>query len=169
MVFNKSIFKGQYGAVYIVCIKLLLITLAAIVFFLVILLFTAIKIPYVLGILLGTVFLFSLFPILPLLLCYYWKALKTSQRQKQWIDNGTIHVLIVPENGFVWGAIVAHTKEYTFKSIEHVKISKRYIEITSTIHLVDIYNNAIKEKDISFLKIPRNFLNEEKIIYYGGK
>ena len=168
MKFNKDVFKNHYGKPYINRIRYLFIADIISVLIIVLLLVAQIQIPLPIGILLCGIIVLSIFPLMPLFASYYVKALKTSQRQKQWFDASTLHVLIVPENGFTWGAIVTHAKEYIANEIAHISKNDQYIFISGTITLVDTYNGAVEEKYISEFKIPRNFSNENKILSLGG-
>lgn len=168
MKFDKSIFKNHYGKPYINRIRYTIIADVVSAIIIVLLLALQIQIPVVLALLLCGIIVLSIFPFLPLFLSYYVKALKASQRQKQWFEESTLHVLLVPEDGFTWGAIVTHTKEYIVHNIDDISINNEYIFISGSITLVDKYNDNIEHKEISNFKIPRNFTNEDKILNLGG-
>ncbi len=167
MRFSKRIFKEHYGKPYISRVKYTLIADVISLCSVVILLSAGLTIPAPLAFLLLGILVLSVF-VLPLFLSYYVKALKMSQRQKQWFKDGILHVLIVPEDGFTWGAITTNTKEYIFAEISSITLSQRYIEIHGNIQLIEKYNESIEEKNVSVCKIPRNFEHEDKITRIGG-
>lgn len=168
MKFDKSVFLKHYGKAYLLRIKGAIWCAALDIFLLIVLIATQVQIPFALGIFLVGIVVVIAFPILPLFGSYYIKALKMSERQKQWVVDNKIHVLIVPEDGFTWGGMVTHTKEYVIHSIESVKVSNAYIIVQGDITLIDNYNECIDKSNISVCKIPRNFKNEERILKYGG-
>lgn len=168
MKFDKNVFKKHYGKPYLNRIRYTLIADIVSLIIIVLLLTMQIQIPLPLGILFCGIIVLSIFPGLPLFASYYVKAIKTSQRQKQWFDNSILHVLIVPEDGFTWGAIVTHSKEYIVHSISRVSCNNEYILISGNITLIDKYNDAVEEKNISDFRIPRNFSHENKILSLGG-
>lgn len=168
MKFDKSIFKRHYGKPYINRIRYTIIADVISAIIIVLLLALQVQIPVVLALLLCGIIVLSIFPFLPLFLSYYVKALKTSQRQKQWFKDSALHVLLIPEDGFTWGAIVTHTKEYIVHSISDITFNNEYILISGNITLVDNYNGNIENKEISVFKIPRNFTNENEILNLGG-
>lgn len=167
MKFDKQIFKEHYGKPYLNCIRFTLAAdfLAFVVIAL--LLLMKIKIPIGIAMVLVGVLVLSIFA-LPLFLSYYVKVLKESQRQKQWFDNGILHVLLVPEDGFTWGGFTTHTQEYIVQNISSITMTPRYIEIFGEIHLVEKYNGLCENKSLSAFKVPRNFQHERTILENGG-
>lgn len=168
MKFDKLSFKKHYGKPYINRIRYTVIADVISVIIIMLLLALQIQIPVILALLLCGIIVLSIFPFLPLFLSYYVKALKTSQRQKQWFEGSILHVLLVLEDGFTWGAIVTHTKEYVVHSVSDISTNNEYIFINGSITLIDKYNDNTEQKEISNFKIPRNFSNENKILNLGG-
>lgn len=168
MIFDINTFKKHYGATYIARIKYTVVALIVAALIIAALLLLDIQIPYLLGLGLGLVIFVSIIPCLPLFGCQYVKAIKTAQRQKQRIEDGKLIVTLVPEDGFTWGAIVTHTMSYFVERLDSVKVTKRFLEVTGTIHLTDTYNGNVTNKDVSHFRIPRCFLGEESIIKLGG-
>lgn len=168
MFYNKEQFKKYYGKVYIGRLKYTLCAVVADVLLIALLIGMGVTLPRFLGFLLPGVIFISTFLLFPIFFAQYTKALRTSERQKQWFENGALYVLLVPENGFTWGSITHHTKEYIIRSVTEISVNEQYIFIKGDIHLTDIYNGAKKESEVNVCKVPRNFTNENKIFEFGG-
>lgn len=168
MSFDKKVFKKQYGSPYITRIKCTIIACLAVMLIFAVLILLDIQIPYIMGLGLGLIAFVSIIPCLPLFASQYIKAIKTAQRQKQWIENGKLCVMIVPEDGFTWGAIITHTMNYCVEILNSTRISKRFIEIDGVIQLTDTYNGNVTNRNVTHFKIPRCFSGEEEIIRLGG-
>ena len=168
MKYSKEIFKKHYGKPYLNRIKYTLISDMVAAIAIILFLATGITLSSPIAIVLVGVIVLSIFPFLPLFASYYVKAIKMSQRQKQWFEKGILHVLLVPEDGFTWGAITTHTKEYIFKTVSNVSVESRYIIICGEIELIEKYNETTDKKKVSHCKVPRNFTHESKIINIGG-
>ena len=71
----------------------------------------------------------TVFFVLPLIFCYYIKGLNTCKRVKMYFaDEGKLHVINTPEDGYVWGAgSVKNVKEYVINSIESMEKTRKYI------------------------------------------
>ena len=168
MVYDKEQFKKYYGRTYFKRLKYTVCVDVIVVFLIVIFIAMGTTLPVFLGFMLPGVIFISLFVLVPVFFGQYTKALRTSERQEQWFENNVLHVLIVPENGFTWGGIVEHTKEYVISSVTEMTVSEKFIVIKGNIHLTDIYNGTKKESNVTVCKIPRNFTNENKIFEFGG-
>lgn len=168
MKFDKTVFKRHYGSTYILRIKVTGVAFLTAAILMVAFVLLDIQIPYFMGLVLGLVIFVSIIPCLPLFGCQYVKAIKTSQRQKQHIKDGKLVVTIVPEDGFIWGAIVKHTMSYFVEKVDGVKVTKRFLEVDGVIHLTDTYNGNVTNRDINHFRIPRCFLEENAIIKLGG-
>lgn len=168
MKFSKDIFKNNYGKPYLNRIKYTILIDAVAIVLVVLFLIANITIPPIIAVILVGAVVLSIFPILPLFVAYYVKALKMSQRQKQWFDGEELHVLLVPEDGFTWGTITTHTKEYVIKKVTNISVNNQYIEILGDIVLIDKYNDSTNTKNVTTCKVPRNFTNDNKIISIGG-
>lgn len=169
MVYDKEQFKKHYGKVYFNKLKYTLCVNALVVLLLAGLIALGVTLPVFLGFLLPGVIFISLFVLIPVFWGQYTKALRISERQKQWFEDNVLYVLLVPDNGFVWGGVYKeHTKEYAISSVTEITVSEKFIEIKGNIHLTDIYNGTKKESNVTVCKIPRNFTNENKIFEFGG-
>lgn len=168
MKFSKDSFKKNYGRLYLSRIRCTLFADVIAILVIILLLTAGITLPPSIAIILVGVIGLSLFPFLPLFFSYYIKALKMSERQKQWFDQGNLHVLLVLEDGFTWGAITTHTKEFIVKKVTNVSVNDRYIEVFGDIELIEKYNESTDTKSVTICKIPRNFTNESKILNIGG-
>lgn len=99
----------------------------------------------------------------------YNQVLKASRRQKQWLNQGSLHVLFVPKDGYTWGmGIVTETKECVVKNISSISVTSRYIKISGEIDVTETFNGMLSEKRVTKLKVPRNFDHEEMILECGG-
>lgn len=164
MKFNKEMFKRYYGKPYLDGIKIVVCADMSAVVLIIAMVLAGITVPVMAGmVLVGTVVL-SIFPVLPLLICYYVKALDASKRQKQWFEGDKLHVLLIPEDGFVWGGFVKNTKEYIVHKVYDIHVSSRYIEISGEIALKEKYNDLQEENSCTLCRIPRNFSHEDELL-----
>lgn len=168
MKFDKTVFKKHYGSTYISRIKCTVVAFLIAALLMAALVLLDIQIPYFMGLGLALVIFVSIIPCLPLFGCQYVKAIKTAQRQKQRIEDGRLMVTIVPEDGFIWGAIVTHTMSYFVEKLDSVKVTKRFLEVDGVIHLTDTYNGNVTNRSVTHFRIPRCFLGEDAIIKLGG-
>ena len=105
---------------------------------------------------------FIAFPIITVLKMGYRKKLKLSTLSIQ--NNVIIYNMLITKE---WTGAGYNEEHHVFiiHKIDHVKITKRYIETTGKIHLKVIYNNhLLKEKDVPSIKIPRTYLKMEEIL-----
>lgn len=107
--------------------------------------------------------------ILPLTFCYYIRAKKQAERQKQWISNGKLYVERCFDSGLSAGGFINHKETVIFDEINSVDVSRRYIIVFGDINVIEQYNGVSKEKVVGMYKIPRVFKNEDEIINIGGK
>lgn len=162
MEFNIKIFKNNYAsslirliyceiAIFVIAIALRLTQLT--------LFFTI------------SVLLIGLIPIvvLPLTFCYYIRAKKQAERQKQWISKDKLYVERCFDSGWSAGGFINHKETVIFDEISSVNMSRRYIVVFGDINIIEQYNGISKEKKVGMYKIPRVFKNEDKIINIGGK
>ncbi len=161
MKYNKKIFKQHYGKAYIDLIKIIVII--ALITLIVILIRPENDVLLALIFILTAISSFGILLFIPLIFCYYIKAKKASERQKQWISNDILHVTIIPENGFTWGGFTYHTISYEVSKLTNVIETKRYMIIQGSISVKDNFNGIIKESYVSEFKLPRNFSNEKNI------
>lgn len=146
MKFDKKIFKQYYGRAYLDTMRYVLIANAISLSLVFLFIFMKIVPPAVVVFGLLTIPAVSIFA-LPIILAYYVRALKMSQRQKQWFEGQVLHVLAVPEDGFTWGGFVTHTKEYVFEEIHNIVLTNSYIKIYGKILLSDKYNGTLEKNN----------------------
>jgi len=156
MKYNKEFFKSHYGSLYN---KLIIFQL----FFLLITFAFSLSKNYWLVTLFGLIFCIELISV-PLTFCYYVRAKKQSERQKQWIEDGKLYVERVFDNGLTAGGFVNHKETVIFNHIESIKLTNYHIIITGNIEIISDYNSTIKNKRKTIYKIPRNFIQENLII-----
>lgn len=161
MSFDKEIFKRHYGRSYIqaVYVQFALIVLSLIVRLI------ELELLYLPA---AAVILLECMITIPLTFCYYIRAKKQAQRQKQWFSNGKLYARLVPDSGLTAGGFVHHERTYLFDHVDSVQVTKRYLVIQGDIHLVDQFNGNARDRELSVMKLPRVFTGEEQILFYGG-
>jgi len=118
-----------------------------------------------------SVLLIGLIPIviLPLTFCYYIRARKQAERQRQWISNDKLYVERCFDSGLSAGGFINHKETVIFDKINSVDMSRRYVVVSGDINVIEQYNGVSKEKKVNMYRIPRVFRNEDEIINIGGK
>lgn len=163
MKFDLNVFKTYFGNIYIKNMKR-----ATTVFFIsllvfIILILLKINIPYFLAIILGMMIFISAF-LVAVFYCDYKKHLERAKRQKVWFHNNKLNIKFVPVSGFTWGAIEHHSYHYVVESINNIQMNDRFILVNGNIFLTENDNGRKKQNILTEIKIPRTFLNEEKIL-----
>lgn len=168
MQYSQEVFKQHIGRRYLdkiktagivcgVCVILFaLLLIAQNVFF--------INIPNFLMLLPLVVAHLLILVVIPVFFAYYYQDKLRATRQKQSIENGFLHVVITLADGYAWGAVEHHKRDYLVSQITNIQKNKYYIIVTGQIHMTDIYNGNKTQKEIQELKIPRCFTNEEQIL-----
>lgn len=162
MNYDKEIFKNYYGSKYIKGMKIEAIN--CIICFL--LIFTGV---WFLVYIAAFVITANLFVVFPLTYCYYLRAKRQSERQKQWISNEKLILERVLDSGLTSGGFVNHKVTVIFEKISNMNLSTRYIEIEGDVQVIEQFNGVTKTKQTDKYLVPRNFSNEKKILSLGGK
>lgn len=163
MKFNKEVFIRHYGKPYLDGIR---ITVTADVIAVILIILLALMditvsetiVQIVVG--LVAILVLSIFPVLPLLFWHYVKSLKEAKRQKQWFEDGMLHVLLVPAKN----VFVVTTVEYIVHKVSNVHVGSSCIEIVGEITHIWKCNSVREERHRDFCRIPRNFSNEDELL-----
>ncbi len=163
MTFDKKIFDLHYGAKYKKGVRFSFSLFAISLLLFLILLFLHFTINFGIAIFLGLIIVINFFAI-PIFYCAYKRRLEQSKRQKVWFSNNKLFVELVPDNGWTWGFIEKHSKKYEVISLDSVCTNNEYILVSGEITLQDTFNGNVTSKQVNSLRIPRCFVNEEKIL-----
>lgn len=57
-----------------------------------------------------------------------------------------------------------HRVTVLFDRIHRIQVKKGYIVMEGEMNLVDQFNEVVREKQVTSYKVPRTFINEERVI-----
>lgn len=101
---------------------------------------------------------------LPYTFCHYLRMKRQAERQRQWISDGKFYLQRVLDCGWTGGGFVDHRVTVLFDRIHRIQMKKGYIVMEGEMNLVDQFNEVVREKQVTSYKVPRTFINEERVI-----
>ena len=107
---------------------------------------------------------FMLVIVVPVSGFLYFDSKRRASNQQQWIDHNSFFYRIEQRKMKNLLQSSMHTFTYEIQNIKEAKMDNRFFYINGSIHLIDEVDDLRSHQQISFVKIPRCFDNEEKLM-----
>ena len=166
MEFDKKIFKQHYGKKYFDALKYSFCVFATAVILFIVLKITNMPELIQLQKIIGIIILIYIVPIEPVICSVYITKKDKAKLQKQYFIKDTLVVVSFFETGIA-GVNINRWKHYYVSDIKEVIITDRYICIDGNILMEDYDLGTIQRMQVSSVKVPRVFTNENLIVDRG--
>lgn len=102
--------------------------------------------------------------VIPVAGFMYFDCQREAQNQQQWIDRNKVFYRVEKRKWWSLRRNETHTLTYEVQNIKEAKMSHRFFEIIGSIQVTDETDTEVNHHQLDYIKIPRCFTNEEKIM-----